>query len=313
MNARPRVILLMGPTASGKTDLAIELSRHYPVDLISVDSALIYRGMDIGTAKPDPETLRRYPHALIDILDPAESYSAWQFVQDATRLIEQSREAGRLPLLVGGTMLYFHALQRGMNALPQSDPALRAELEREWREQGLQALHQELARIDPESARRIRPGDPQRILRALEVYRLSGQPLSRLQAAPAQPPAIDFIPLRLDVADRAWLHRRIEQRFGRMLEQGFEAEVRRLRARADLHPQLPSMRCVGYRQMWQYLDGQLNRQQMVERGVIATRQLAKRQLTWLRKYPEQGRFDGARLDFDAVLHYLNQQVNDLFP
>ncbi len=311
MTVRPRAILLMGPTASGKTDLAIELSRYYPVDLVSVDSALIYRSMDIGTAKPDPETLRHHPHALIDILDPAESYSAWQFVQDATRLIEQSHAAGRLPLLVGGTMLYFHALQQGMNALPESEPALRKELEQERKQRGLQALHEELARIDPESARRIRPGDPQRILRALEVYRLSGQPLSRLQAAPVQPPAIDFIPLRLDVADRGWLHRRIEQRFGQMLEQGFEAEVQRLRARGDLHPELPSMRCVGYRQMWHYLDGKLSREEMVERAVIATRQLAKRQMTWLRKYPDQGCFDCTRLDFDAIRHYLDQQARTM--
>ncbi len=308
MSSRPRAILLMGPTASGKTDLAIALRGHYPLDLISVDSALIYRGMDIGTAKPEPEVLRQHPHALIDILDPAQSYSAWQFVQDATRLIGESHARGRIPLLVGGTMLYFHSLQHGMNALPESDPALRAELERQRREQGIGALHEALSRIDPESAARIRPGDTQRILRALEVYRQTGQPLSLLQAAATRPPAIDFIPLLLDVSDRALLHRRIEQRFRVMLDQGFEEEVRRLRARGDLHPELPSMRCVGYRQMWAYLEGNLTREQMVERAVIATRQLAKRQLTWLRKYPNQGRFDCMRLETDAIRHYLDDRL-----
>jgi len=308
MSERPAAILLMGPTASGKTDLAIELSRHYPLDLISVDSALIYRGMDIGTAKPDAATLRRHPHALIDILDPAESYSAWQFVRDASLLIARSHAAGRIPLLVGGTMLYFHALQRGMNELPESDPALRAELEAERRSRGLQALHRELARVDAASAERIRPGDRQRILRALEVYRLTGQPLSRLQAAVAEAPAFDFIPLLLDAPDRSLLHRRIEQRFARMLEQGFEEEVQALRARGDLHPDLPSMRCVGYRQMWSYLEGNLERDQMVERAVIATRQLAKRQLTWLRKYPNRGRFDCAGLDTAAIRHYLDDEL-----
>jgi tRNA dimethylallyltransferase len=308
MSARPAAILLMGPTASGKTDLAIELSRHYPLDLISVDSALIYRGMDIGTAKPDAATLRRHPHALIDILDPAESYSAWQFVRDATGLILRSHEAGRIPLLVGGTMLYFHALQQGMNELPESDPVLRAELEAERKSRGLKALYRELVRVDAASAARIRPGDRQRILRALEVHRLTGQPLSRLQATAAEAPAFDFIPLLLDAPDRSLLHRRIEQRFARMLEQGFEAEVRALRARGDLHPDLPSMRCVGYRQMWSYLEGNLERDRMVERAVIATRQLAKRQLTWLRKYPNRGRFDCAELDTAAIRHYLDDEL-----
>ena len=309
MSSRPRAILLMGPTASGKTDLAIALRGHYPLDLISVDSALIYRGMDIGTAKPEPELLRQHPHALIDILDPGQSYSAWQFVQDATRLIGESQARGRIPLLVGGTMLYFHSLQQGMNALPESDPALRAELERQRREQGIGALHEALSRVDPESAARIRPGDTQRILRALEVYRQTGRPLSLLQAATTCPPAIDFIPLLLDVSDRAQLHRRIEQRFGLMLDQGFEDEVRRLRTRGDLHPELPSMRCVGYRQMWAYLEGNLTWEQMVERAVIATRQLAKRQLTWLRKYPNQGRFDCMRLKTDAIRHYLDARLS----
>lgn len=309
--SRPRAILLMGPTASGKTDLAIELAQHYPLDLISVDSALIYRGMDIGTAKPDAATLRRYPHALVDILDPAESYSAWRFVQEATALIEHSHGAGRIPLLVGGTMLYFHALQQGMNALPESDPRLRAQLETERRERGLQALHQELQRVDPASAGRIRPGDSQRTLRALEVYRQAGVPLSQLQAGAARAPAIDFIPILLDAPDRALLHRRIEQRFRRMLEQGFEDEVRVLRARGDLHPELPSMRCVGYRQMWDYLEGNLNREQLVERAVIATRQLAKRQLTWLRKYPNRGRFDCARLETGTIRHYLEDTLGAL--
>ncbi len=311
MSERPRAILLMGPTASGKTDLAIALRAHYPVDLVSVDSALIYRGMDIGTAKPDPDTLRRHPHALIDILDPAESYSAWQFVQDATALIEQSHAAGHIPLLVGGTMLYFHALQQGMNRLPESDPALRAELEAERRSRGLAALHEELERVDPDSVKRIRPGDTQRILRALEVYRQTGQPLSLLQSEAAEAPAIDFIPLRLDAPRRERLHQRIEQRFLQMLEQGFEQEVRRLCERGDLHPELPSMRCVGYRQMWDYLEGNLSRREMVERAVIATRQLAKRQLTWLRKYPNRGCFDCESLELDAIRHYLDDELSAL--
>lgn len=284
---QPRVIFVMGPTASGKTDLAMQLCDRLPCDLISVDSAMIYRGMDIGTAKPDPETLAAYPHRLVDILDPAEAYSAARFREDALTEIAEIQARGRIPLLVGGTMLYFNALQQGLAKLPEADPALRARLEAEAAEQGWPALHARLARVDPESARRLKPTDSQRLQRALEVFELTGKPISehwREQAEARLP--FDILPLALMPGDRARLHRRIEQRFDLMLASGFEEEVRRLWERGDLHERMPSIRCVGYRQMWSWFSGEYDRETMRYRGIVATRQLAKRQLTWLRGWPD---------------------------
>jgi tRNA dimethylallyltransferase len=280
---RALVILLMGPTASGKTGAAVELVQHLPLEIVSVDSALVYRGMDIGTAKPDTETLRVAPHRLIDIRDPSEVYSAAEFRNDALREMDAIRAHGNTPLLVGGTMLYFRALQQGLSDLPAADTGVRAQLEAEAREKGWQAMHARLRRIDPQSADRIHPNDPQRIQRALEVYELSGLSLSELCAAGRQaPPAYRFLSIILAPEQREVLHERIRQRFELMLAQGFLDEVRRLRARRDLNPGLPSMRAVGYRQAWEYLEGRLSEDEWVERAVIATRQYAKRQLTWLR-------------------------------
>ena len=284
MTGRPAAIFLMGPTASGKTELAVALARRLPVDLISVDSALVYRGMDIGTAKPDPALLEEIPHGLVDILDPAESYSAARFRQDALALMEKSRAAGRIPLLVGGTMLYYHALEHGLSELPPADPEVREALRKRLEQEGAAALHEELARKDPAAAGRIHPNDPQRLLRALEVLEQTGRPMSELQAA-RRGEALDWRLLKLVRAPEArnLLHRRIEERFHRMLTLGFEEEVARLLARPDLHPGLPSLRAVGYRQMVAYLRGEYGWEEMVGRGIAATRQLAKRQFTWLRR------------------------------
>lgn len=286
MTDRP-VLCIMGPTASGKTRLAVDLVQHFPFEIVSVDSALIYRGMDIGTAKPDAATLAVAPHRLIDFLDPAQAYSAAQFRSDCLREMEQIRQAGRLPLLVGGTMLYFRALQHGLSPLPGADPALRARLDVQMREQGLESLHARLAEVDPEAARRIHPNDPQRIQRALEVYELSGRPLSAhfSEIDPEWRP-LRLLKLAVVPRDRSVLHVRIEQRFGQMLEHGFVAEVERLYARGDLGLHLPAIRAVGYRQVWRYLAGELSYAQMCERAVVATRQYAKRQLTWLRSEPD---------------------------
>lgn len=289
----PPAIFLMGPTAAGKTDLALELARVLPCDLISVDSALVYRGMDIGTAKPSAEVLREFPHRLIDIRDPTQSYSAADFIGDALAAMAESTAAGRIPLLVGGTMLYFKALSEGLADMPAANSAVRAELEAQAQLEGLAALHRQLAEVDPESAARIHPNDPQRLVRALEVFRVSGISMSehrarqRSQKAGAGTPDGGVLPYtvaQLSVAptQRQVLHQRIEQRFVAMVEQGFVEEVEMLRRRDDLHPELPSMRAVGYRQVWSYLDGSYSRDEMVQRGVIATRQLAKRQFTWLR-------------------------------
>lgn len=280
---RLTVLFLMGPTASGKTALAVELVRRLPFEIISVDSAQVYREMDIGTAKPDVETRRIAPHRLVDIRDPAEAYSAGQFRADALREIAAIQAAGHIPLLVGGTMLYFRALERGLAELPTADPALRARLAAERAEQGGAALHARLARLDPAAAARIHPADSQRIQRALEVYELTGRPLTELCAVSRN----ESLPFRIvkwivAPANRQVLHERIKQRFQLMLAQGFVAEVERLRRRGDLNPDAPSMRAVGYRQVWAYLDGRLDETAMVERGIIATRQYAKRQLTWLR-------------------------------
>ena len=282
-DSRPPVLFLMGPTASGKTALAVELAQRLPVEIISVDSALVYRGMDIGTAKPDAETLRIAPHRLIDILDPSEAYSAGQFRSDALREIGAIQAAGHCPLLVGGTMLYFRALEQGLAELPSADSVVRARLAVDMAEQGSVALHSRLAQIDPVTAARIHPHDAQRIQRALEVYELTGQSLTELCSGSRN----ESLPFRIikrivAPAERRILHERIEQRFWAMLEQGFVAEVERLRARGDLDLNKPAMRAVGYRQVWSYLDGVLDYPAMVERGIVATRQFAKRQLTWLR-------------------------------
>lgn len=292
MSALPPAIFLMGPTASGKTDLALALMEHLPCTLISVDSAMVYRGMDIGTAKPAPEVLAQYPHGLVDIRDPAESYSAADFCGDALALMAQAAAAGRIPLLVGGTMLYFKALREGLAEMPSADAGVRAELEHWAAQEGLEALHRKLQHLDPESAQRIHPNDPQRLIRALEVHQVSGLTMTEhrkrqqilRQNGGAAGGNLPYTVAELSIAplERAVLHRRIEQRFERMLHTGFIEEVECLRARADLTSSLPSMRAVGYRQVWAYLDGQLSYAQLLERGVIATRQLAKRQFTWLR-------------------------------
>ncbi len=281
-NALPPAIFIMGPTASGKTALAMELFDQLPVELISVDSALIYRDMDIGTAKPTPDELARYPHALVDICDPSEAYSAENFRRDALQLMGEITERGKVPCLVGGTMLYYRALQYGLSRLPASDPEVRQHFAERAEKEGLAVLHAELCKIDPVAGERIHANDPQRTLRALEVYQQTGQTLTELQQAEQGEP-MPYRALKLVKSpERPILHERIAQRFELMLAQGFEQEVEKLMARGDLNLDMPSMRCVGYRQMWEYLDGQCDRTAMVEKGVAATRQLAKRQITWLR-------------------------------
>ncbi len=278
------VIFLMGPTASGKTALSLELAKALDGEIISVDSALVYRGMDIGTAKPSPEERAQVPHHLIDILDPSESFSTGQFVARANALIDVIQRRGKRPILTGGTMLYFRALSEGLAQLPTACAVLRAELERDMAALGSIVMHQKLAKIDPEAANRIHPHDPQRIQRALEVYQLTGVPLTDLQRqAQHQKPTWRLRKLILAPADRAILHQRIASRFKTMLQTGLIEEVERLKARGDLSAKTPAIRCVGYRQVWDYLEGAYDYPTLVERGIIATRQLAKRQLTWLRK------------------------------
>ena len=294
--ALPLYICLAGPTASGKTAAALAIAQAHPVEIISVDSALVYRGMDIGTAKPSAAELASVPHHLINIRDPLQAYSAAEFVQDAHRLIHQITARGRLPLLVGGTMLYFKALFDGIDPMPPAQPALRADIEAEAQRNGWPALHAELARVDPVTAARLAPADSQRIQRALEVYRASGLPMSHFHARSAAP-APSTVPLiTLEPLDRAWLHTRIAQRFHAMLAAGFVDEVRGLRARGDLHSELPSMRCVGYRQVWDTLDGAFGMDSLHERGIAATRQLAKRQITWLRSMPQRQVVNGQEAD-----------------
>ncbi|MEI4548528.1 tRNA (adenosine(37)-N6)-dimethylallyltransferase MiaA [Pseudoalteromonas spongiae] len=276
------IICLMGPTASGKTDLAIQLCQHLNTEVISVDSALVYKGMDIGSAKPNAEELALAPHRLIDLIDPADSYSAADFRRDALDNIAQLHSQGKIPLLVGGTMMYFKALLEGLSPLPNADQAIRAELEQEAQVKGWPALHQELTQVDPVAAAKINENDSQRINRALEVYRLTGKPMSELQKVKSEPLPFDVLQFAIAPSDRAVLHQRIEKRFKIMLDMGFEKEVLALYTRKDLHPDLPSIRCVGYRQMWDYLAGEDDYDEMVFKGIAATRQLAKRQLTWLR-------------------------------
>ena len=283
IDTRPLAIFLMGPTASGKTALACELSERFPLELVSVDSALVYRGMDIGTAKPDAATLARYPHALVDIRDPAQPYSAADFRADALPLMRQISSRGRVPLLVGGTGLYFRALQQGLSDLPEADPATRARLAALAAQIGWPAMHARLAVLDPVAAARIDRNDVQRLQRALEVIELTGQPLSALQRGGSGAPfPWRVLKLALLPADRGVLHERIAQRIDAMLAAGFLDEVRQLRARGDLHPELPAIRAVGYRQAWEHLDGHASLAEFRDRAIFATRQLAKRQITWLR-------------------------------
>ncbi|AIR04959.1 MULTISPECIES: tRNA (adenosine(37)-N6)-dimethylallyltransferase MiaA [Cedecea] len=279
---QPQAIFLMGPTASGKTALAINLRKTLPVELISVDSALIYRGMDVGTAKPTEQEQALAPHRLLDLLDPAQAYSAADFRRDALAEMAEITAAGRIPLLVGGTMLYFKALLEGLSPLPSADPEVRAKIEQQAAEQGWDALHRQLEQIDPVAAARIHPNDPQRLSRALEVFFISGKTLTELTQTSGEALPYQVHQFAIAPASRELLHQRIEQRFHQMLASGFEAEVRALFARGDLHTEMPSIRCVGYRQMWSYLAGETSYDEMVYRGICATRQLAKRQMTWLR-------------------------------
>ncbi|MDX9874627.1 MAG: tRNA (adenosine(37)-N6)-dimethylallyltransferase MiaA [Spongiibacteraceae bacterium] len=285
-SSKPPAIALMGPTASGKTALALALCEIYPCEIISVDSALVYRGMDIGTAKPTPAERAAVPHHLIDIRDPAESYSAAEFRRDALALMTEITARGRIPLLAGGTMLYFKALRDGLADLPPSDPAVRTAILEEAAVRGWPAMHEQLAAVDPVTAARLHPNHSQRIQRALEVYRLSGRPLSELHAEGVAGAELSHRLVELAVApgDRAVLHQRIAERFEAMLRAGFVEEVRTLRQRSDLHADLPAMRAVGYRQVWSWLSGDIDEATMVTRGIEATRQLAKRQLTWLRQW-----------------------------
>ena len=307
--AAPPVVFLMGPTGAGKTDLAVQLVERLGCGIVSVDSALVYRGMDIGTAKPGPEVLARAPHRLIDLRDPRESYSAAEFRRDALDAILAVRREGRLPLLVGGTGLYFRALERGLSALPPADPEVRRRLAEEGRAHGWPALHARLAALDPPAAARIHANDPQRIQRALEVRELTGRPMSELLTqSPGSVLPYRVVKVVLEPVDRAALHARIEARFRAMLEAGLVAEVERLRSRGDLSPDLPSMRAVGYRQVWAFLAGETDRETMIARAVAATRGLAKRQLTWLR-----GETGALRVDpfapgaWDLVLGFLARQ------
>jgi tRNA dimethylallyltransferase len=316
MSALPPAIFLMGPTAAGKTDLAIELTKVLPCELISVDSALVYRGMDIGTAKPSKALLDKFPHRLIDILDPADTYSAADFRADALIAMAEITARGKIPLLVGGTMLYFKALLEGLADMPAANPEIRAQLEVEAASKGWQALHDELAIVDPVSAARIHPNDPQRLSRALEVYRASGlsmtahreqQSAQSTEAAASGRHQLPYTVANLAIAplDRKVLHDRIAQRFTQMLDHGFVEEVVALRARGDLHSNMPSIRAVGYRQVWDHLEGKLTRDEMQERGIIATRQLAKRQFTWLRSWEDLHWLDSLACDnLPRALKYL---------
>lgn len=302
-DTRPWAIFLMGPTAAGKTDTAMALHERLGHELISVDSAMVYRGMDIGSAKPSAAELARAPHHLIDIRDPVVPYSAADFRVDALSLMRQISAAGRVPLLVGGTMLYYKRLVEGVANLPSADPVIRQRLEAQWQAEGLMSLHKQLAQVDAVSALRIHPNDPQRIMRALEVYYASGRPMSELWAE-QQPETFPWRVLSIVLApsDRSLLHQRIAQRFEVMLGEGLINEVAALKKRNDLHLGLPAIKSVGYRQVWEHLEGDYDYASLVERGVIATRQLAKRQLTWLRSWPELNWVDSQRSDaLDQVL------------
>ena len=303
MAAKAKVIFLLGPTASGKTALAIHLADQFPLEIISVDSALVYRDMNIGTAKPDAITLQKYPHRLIDLIDPTEAYSAARFYHDAQTAIAEALARGNTPLLVGGTMLYAKALLEGISAMPAADPEVRRELAALAASQGLAALYAELEKVDAATAARLQPGDSQRIQRALEVFMLTGTPISQLQTRTQQQDVFPHARLIIGLApgDRAELHARIAARFDAMLKAGLVDEVRMLRNRYALNPELPSMRAVGYRQAWQYLDGNIDDQALRDTGIAATRQLAKRQMTWMRSMPAAEVFDCLRADLAAAV------------
>lgn len=311
MPTLPPAIFIMGPTAAGKTDLALALADVLECDIISVDSALVYRGMDIGTAKPDRSTLTRYPHRLIDILDPAQAYSAAQFREDALAAMAEIHGAGKIPLLVGGTMLYYRVLQQGLAPLPDANPQLRARLEAEAAQIGWAGMHQRLAKVDPDSAARIHPNDPQRIQRALEIYELTGTSMTQLHnSAQAVPFPYRVAKIVVAPSQRTVLHERIKKRFNLMIEKGMIDEVQALRAREDLCLDTPSMRAVGYRQVWQYLDGSLDFDEMLYKGVVATRQFAKRQFTWLRSEAGAYWVDGESPELvPAVLKYLKSTLD----
>lgn len=297
-----QVICLMGPTASGKTDLACELVKHFPCEIISVDSALIYRGMDIGTAKPDAKTLAQAPHHLIDILDPTASYSAAQFCADASLLCESIISRGKIPLLVGGTMMYFRALQQGLSILPEADKQVREQLVQEAQTHGCDFMHEKLVQIDPVSAARIHPNDTQRVQRALEVHAITGQSLSDCLDDGVTPSTYQFVNLMLLPTDRAWLHERINRRFEQMLTDGLIDEVTGLLRDWNLTPQHPALRCVGYRQVYEYLQGEYDYDTLRAKGEAATRQLAKRQLTWLRHWPDGYAYEAEKPDIAKMIN-----------
>lgn len=298
----------MGPTASGKTPLAIELVQRYPFEIISVDSAMVYRGMNIGTAKPDAATLKIAPHRLIDIRDPSQAYSAGDFCVDARREIDDILAKGKIPLLVGGTMLYFKALQQGIASLPKADPEIRAALNARGEKEGWVALHNELMQVDPIAAERINPNDSQRIQRGLEVFQLTGKPISSWQENNNLLSGYDFYNFAIMPSDRALLHQKIALRFDQMIEQGFEQEVRDLYSRGDLTPELPSIRSVGYRQMWDYIEGRSSFDEMREKAIAATRQLAKRQITWLRSWSSMTALESDPADLIKQLSVVYQQI-----
>ena len=308
---RPTAYALLGPTASGKSALAVKMSEKLPVEIVSLDSALVYRGMDIGTAKPGPELRAQVPHHLIDIIDPDQSYSAGRWRADCISIVQEICSRNQIPLIVGGTMLYYRALTAGLDALPQADARIRAEIDTLAAERGWPAVHAELAKVDPASAQRIKPNDPQRIQRALEVWKLTGKPLSALQgvARPTLPFDVKGVAL---LPDRAVLHQRIATRFDAMLKLGLVDEVKRLRKKYRLEASMPSMRAVGYRQVWEFLEEEADEAQMRERAVAATRQLAKRQYTWLRSFPDLVRLDaGGAQDPAVALHLLLDEGRQL--